>query len=77
MKSIPYTRFAAAVTGGMSNRRGLIAGAGIVGVAAVAARALPGQTAQAAAAVDTKPPADEAGYRSTAHVLRYYETAKS
>ena len=75
MKSIASTRSAAA--GGMSHRRGVLVGVGIVGIAAVAARALGGRTAEPPPAVGAKPRADQAGYRATAHVLRYYETANS
>ncbi len=60
-------------------RRRVLAGAGLAGAAAVAAQVLPGsapatpQTADAAAT-----PADtSAGYRLSAHVRRYYETARS
>ena len=73
MQSIRFTRSAAGVT----NRRGLIVGVGVAGVAAVAARALPGRMAQAAPALEARPPADDARYQATRHVLRYYETAKS
>lgn len=61
-------------------RRGLLAGAGAVGAAAVAVKLLPGAApaaatapvAAAAKAIDT-----DGGYRLTAHVKRYYETTKA
>ena len=61
-------------------RRGVLASAGGLGAAAIAARLLPGTapsavTAPAAAAakvVDT-----DGGYRLTPHVARYYETTRS
>ena len=59
-------------------RRGLVAGVGIAGVAAVAATALQGARTEAPAAgadAATAPPGD--GYRLTDHVLRYYETTKA
>ncbi|HEV8690174.1 MAG TPA: formate dehydrogenase [Ideonella sp.] len=61
---------------GVSRRR-LFAAAGTAGALAAAAASLP-RTAlpePPAAAPDTEPPAP-AGYRLTAHIQRYYQTAK-
>jgi len=80
MKSTPAQRPAesAAVPVTRRDRRGLVVGTGIAGVAAVAAHALarsgvaaPAAEAGGAAAADT------GGYRVTPHVLRYYETTKA
>ena len=66
-------------TGNRLKRRGVLAGAGALGVAGaalLAAKALPpGATAPAlaTAATATLP---SGGYQATAHVLRYYQTAK-
>jgi hypothetical protein len=57
-------------------RRGLLLGAGVVGVAAIAARTLPTTTAEVAAVPAAKKVDDKTGYQETQHVLRYYETAK-
>jgi len=47
-------------------------------VAAAAAHALRGAGVEAPVAAAAKaPPAADAGYQVTPHVLRYYETAKS
>lgn len=60
------------------DRRALVAGAGIAGVAAVAAGALQRAVADPAPAVAATTPHDAAeGYRETPHVLRYYETTRS
>jgi hypothetical protein len=60
-----------------TKRRGLLLGAGVAGAAALAARALPGATAEVVAAPAAKTVADKkAGYQVTQHVLRYYETTK-
>jgi hypothetical protein len=57
-------------------RRGLLLGAGAAGAAVLAAGNLPG-TAIQVAEVASKPIADTAaGYRLSAHVLRYYETTR-
>jgi hypothetical protein len=61
-------------------RRGVLAGAGAVGAAALAVKLLPSASGGAAAAsvaalpkvVDT-----DGGYRLSEHVKRYYETARS
>ena len=60
------------------DRRGLVVGTGIAGVAAVAAHALmrAGVEKPAAEAGASTAPAD-GGYRVTPHVLRYYETTKA
>jgi hypothetical protein len=59
------------------SRRNLLAGAGAVGAAAVAATALP-LAKQAATPIATAPAtaAEQGGYQVTAHVLRYYQTAR-
>ena len=60
------------------DRRGLVVGAGVAGVAAVAAQVLHRAAVDAPVAVAVKAPAaDGVGYQVTPHVLRYYETAKS
>ena len=59
-------------------RRNWVIGVGAAGAAAVAVKALPG-AAVATAPVSTAlaPAADAAGgYQLTAHVLRYYQTAR-
>jgi len=60
------------------NRRRVFAGAGTAGALAVVAAVLPREpAAPVAAAAKAKPAPDaEGGYRLTAHVQRYYETAK-
>jgi hypothetical protein len=62
-----------------STRRNLLAGAGAVGAAAVAVTAVP-LARQAAPAASALPAvaADTTkdGYQVTAHVLRYYQTAR-
>ena len=60
------------------DRRGLVVGTGIAGVAAVAAHAL-GRAGVAAPAVQpgAAAAAADGGYRVTPHVLRYYETTKA
>jgi hypothetical protein len=62
-------------------RRGLLIGAGAAGAAVLAAKALPGAAPVApvvAAAEATNAAVDASGgYQVTAHVLRYYETARS
>ena len=59
-------------------RRGLIAGAGVAGLTVVALQALGRGRAGGPIATAAKgPPARQAHYRATPHVLRYYETAKS
>jgi hypothetical protein len=77
MKRNP-SRGIADAPGGKVERRGLIVGAGVAGVAAAAAHALRGAGVEAPVAAAAKaPPAADAGYQVTPHVLRYYETAKS
>jgi hypothetical protein len=78
MRYIPSTRFTVAATDNGFDRRGLIVGAGVVGVAVVAMQALRGRATESPVAVTAKAsPAKDTGYRATPHVLRYYETAKS
>ena len=60
-------------------RRGLLLGAGAAGAAVLAAQVLPEAVAPAVVLTPAAPPAvaAAAGYQATAHVLRYYETARS
>jgi hypothetical protein len=64
-------------------RRGLVAGLGIAGAAALAVKLVPGAaptTATSGATPGARPAADAAadgGYRLSAHVKRYYETTQS
>lgn len=60
------------------DRRRLFAGAGAVGALAVVAAVVPGRLPSAPAdAAPAKPAPDtDGGYRLTAHVKQYYETAK-
>lgn len=60
------------------DRRGLVVGAGVAGVAAVAAQALVrgGVPVPAAGAAGAVVP-DGEGYRLTPHVQRYYDTTKA
>jgi len=63
-----------------ATRRGLIAGAGVAGAAALAVKVIPGQAVAttAAATAAAKPAVDTAGgYQLTQHVLRYYETTRA
>jgi hypothetical protein len=62
---------------GLSRRR-VFAGAGTAGALAAAAVALPlvRESEPAPAAEPATPPDTAAGYRLTAHVQRYYQTAK-
>lgn len=59
-------------------RRRVFAGAGVAGAAAVAAQLLPTAPAAPGALADALKPAPDTsgGYQLTAHVLRYYQTAK-
>jgi hypothetical protein len=80
MKFIQSRRSPAAAGDGTVDRRGVIVGASVAGVAAMATQILRGGAGavEAPVALAAKPlPAKEAGYRATPHVLRYYETAKS
>jgi hypothetical protein len=60
------------------DRRRLFAGAGAVGALAVVAAVVPGHVPTASAdRAEAKPAPDtDGGYRLTAHVKQYYETAK-
>jgi hypothetical protein len=60
------------------SRRGLLAGAGAAGAAVVAVTALrPAAPVAPTAVAAAEPVADEAsGYRLSAHVKRYYQTAR-
>ena len=63
-------------------RRNWVLGAGALGAAAVVLKALPGTTVSApvaAVAAVTQAATDTAsgGYRVTAHVQRYYDTART
>jgi hypothetical protein len=58
-------------------RRGLLLGAGVAGVAAVAAGGLHRAVVADAGAAAAPAAAEGTGYRLTPHVLRYYETTKA
>ncbi|HEY1092766.1 MAG TPA: formate dehydrogenase [Burkholderiaceae bacterium] len=60
-------------------RRGLLLGAGAVGVGALATKALSVSVPDAAVAAVAAPKVAETagGYQLSAHVLRYYETARA
>jgi hypothetical protein len=60
-------------------RRGLLVGAGVAGVAALAVKALPGggPSPLAATASGATAPDLGGGYQLTDHVKRYYQTARS
>ena len=61
------------------SRRALVAGAGVAGVAAATTTLLPGTQAaapQASSAAATGTDPGPQGYRLTAHIQRYYQTAK-
>ena len=80
MKSTPAPRPAesAPVSATRRDRRGLVVGTGIAGVAAVAAHALGRAGVETPAAEAAAPGvAEHGGYRVTPHVLRYYETTKA
>ena len=63
---------------GLTNRRTLMAAAGIAATAAVAMKALPAaMPAAVAPAVMKAAPDTRGGYQLTAHVRRYYETAQA
>ena len=80
MKFFPSKR-SAGVTGSSStraDRRGVVIGFGVAGVAAGAARALHRGAVQAPLATAAKAASVEGeGYRLTPHVWRYYETTKA
>ena len=78
MKFIRSKRSAPDAIAGKVDRRGLVVGAGVAGVAAVAATVLHRGVVEAPIAVAAKTPLVKGeGYQVTPHVLRYYETAKS
>ena len=60
-------------------RRHWVFGAGAAGAAALAVKALPGAApaAPVAVAASTEAPDSAGGYRLTAHIQRYYDSAKS
>ena len=60
------------------SRRTLFAGAGTAGALAAAATLLPGTPAEppVAAAQPAVEGGEDGRYRATAHVMRYYQTAK-
>jgi hypothetical protein len=59
------------------SRRRLFAGAGTVGALAAVAAVLPGtREAQPVAQMLEPQPEAKDGYQETAHVLRYYQTAR-
>lgn len=58
-------------------RRGLVAGVGVAGVAALAATAFFRRGVEAPLVSQAKPARDAGeSYRETEHVLRYYESAR-
>ena len=59
------------------DRRGLVVGAGVAGVAAVAATALHRQAVAVPEVAGPVAAPAAAGYQVTPHVLRYYETTRS
>ncbi len=60
-----------------SKRRSLLLGAGVAGLAAIAAKALPVAPTEVAVAADKATAPDQGGgYQLTQHVLRYYETTR-
>lgn len=80
MKSTPSRRAAVAPETATArlDRRGLVVGAGVAGVAAVAAHALYRGAIETPLVAGAKATAVEGeGYRLTPHVLRYYETTKA
>jgi len=59
-------------------RRHWVLGIGAVGAAAIAAKSLPGAVPAAPVVAAVQPAAETSGgYRLTAHVQRYYDSAKS
>ncbi len=60
-------------------RRNWVLGAGALGAAVVVLRTLPGATVSAPVVAVTQAATDTAsgGYRVTAHVQRYYDTART
>lgn len=59
-------------------RRGVLLGAAAAaGAAVVAAKVVPGSAPAPVGAAPAKPADGDAGYRLTAHVKRYYETART
>lgn len=61
-----------------ADRRGLVVGAGVAGIAAVAAQALYGSGgAVVPAATASRVVPEGQGYQLSQHVLRYYETTKA
>ena len=60
------------------DRRGLVVGAGVAGVAALTAAALHRAAVEVPTVVADKPASNKGdGYRETPHVLRYYETTRA
>jgi hypothetical protein len=59
------------------SRRGMLVGAGAAGAVAVAASTIPrAPTATPVTASPEAAPEQGGGYRLSAHVMRYYQTAK-
>ena len=59
------------------SRRGMLVGAGVAGAAAVAVTAVPQSLkAPPVATTPETTPEQGGGYRLSAHVMRYYQTAK-
>lgn len=67
------------IAGSPVKRRNWVLGAGALGAAAVALKVLPGASIPAPVAAMTQAASDTAsgGYRLTAHVQRYYDTART
>ena len=78
MTSNPSRRPVASDDSPRTGRRGLVLGAGVAGVAAIAAQSLHRSIVDAPVdtVVNTTSTQGE-GYRLTPHVLRYYETTKA
>ncbi len=79
MKANPFRQAAAPDSvAAKVDRRGLVVGAGVAGVAAIAAQALRrgGVVAPVAASAKAAVPKGD-GYQVTQHVLHYYETTRT
>ena len=58
------------------SRRGMLVGAGVAGAAAVAVTAVPQSLKAPPVATTPETTPEQGGYRLSAHVMRYYQTAK-
>lgn len=65
-----------APTGGRASRRGFFLGAAAASAAVTAVAVLPKVPAQAVAEAPLAPPEKGGGYTASAHVQRYYQTAR-